>query len=314
MPSKVPQPPPLEARHSIAVVSRRTGVSQLLLRAWERRYGAVIPARTGTGRRMYTDADLEKISLLHLLTGAGHRIGDIANLARTDLRTLASELPPSVAAPTKVESGPRNADQYLAEALQATGDLDSHGLEQVLERALLDLSKPLLRSQLLVPLLEEIGERWGDGRMRVAHEHMASAIVASFLISQNSRQAVPAGAPLMAVATPSGQQHELGALLAASEALEAGWQVLYLGRDLPAEDIAAAVQGKGARAVIISLVFPTGDAGVMNELRRLRQLLGPDLAVVVGGRGAMSYAGVLAEISARVVTGEDTLRAVLSSI
>jgi methanogenic corrinoid protein MtbC1 len=302
-----------DARHSIAVVSRRTGVSQLLLRAWERRYGAVAPARTATGRRLYTDQELEKISLLHLLTGAGHRIGDIANLPQVELVALAGELPAAV--PTAV--GPAStgsAATFLAEALQATGTLDAHGLEQVLNRALLQLSKPVLRNELLMPLLQEIGERWSDGRLRVSHEHMATSIVTSFLTSLNARQPVPVGAPVVAVATPSGQHHELGALLAAAVVLEAGWDVLYLGRDLPAEDIVAAAQNRGARAVLLSLVFPLGDAGVTQELRQLRRLLGPDVAILVGGRGAASYAAVLAEISARLISGDETLLAELARI
>jgi DNA-binding transcriptional MerR regulator/methylmalonyl-CoA mutase cobalamin-binding subunit len=298
-----------QARHSIAVVSRRTGISQLVLRAWERRYQAVVPARTDTGRRRYTDEDLEKLILLQTLTGAGHRIGDIAHLATKDLRDLAAELPAeTVVAP---RGGAREASELLARALDATARLDPRGLEQVLERALLDLSKPVLRTQLLAPLLSEIGERWQDGRLRVSHEHMATAIVASFLNSLNARQHVPSGAPLVAVATPAGQHHELGALMAASVALDAGWDVLYLGRDIPAEDLAAAVRDRGVRMVLLSLVYPVGEPAVAVELRELRRLIGADVGLAVGGRAAASYADVLGEIGAHLVTNDVALVSVL---
>ena len=298
-----------EARHSIAVVSRRTGVSQLVLRAWERRYNAVVPGRTPTGRRLYSDRDVEKLLLLQTLTNSGHRIGDIAALGVKDLRGLAAELPAAnipVAAP-KLLAGPEAASAHLAKALAATANLDPRGLEDVLERALLDLSKPALRTHLLAPLLTEIGCRWSDGRLRVAHEHMASSIVASFLSSLNARQRVPAGAPLVAVATPAGQQHELGALLAASVALEKGWEVLYLGRDVPAEDLAAAVRERGARMVLLSLVFPLGDPGVAVQLRELRRMVGPAVEIAVGGRAAPSYATEIADIGGRLVTSDATL-------
>lgn len=300
-----------EARHSIAVVSRRTGVSQLVLRAWERRYEAVVPARTDTGRRMYTDQDIEKLNLLQALTGAGHRIGDIAALATEELRDLASELPAEAAVAPR--GGAQEASAHLESALDATTRLDARGLEGVLERALLDLSKPVLRQQLLAPLLEEIGQRWADGRLRVAHEHMASSIVASFLSSLNARQHVPAGAPVVAVATPAGQHHELGALLAASVALEKGWEVLYLGRDVPAEDLAAAVRERGARMILLSLVFPAGDPAVGTQLRELRRLVGRDLEIVVGGRAATSYGVEVAEIGGRVVTDDAALVSALST-
>ena len=290
-------------------MSRRTGISQLVLRAWERRYEAVMPARTATGRRRYTDRDLEKLALLQTLTAHGHRIGDIAARDVAELRGMASELP--VEATVAPRGGPQKAGELLEQALAATAALDARALEKVLERALLDLSKPVLRSQLLAPLLGEIGSRWEDGRLRVSHEHMATSIVASFLNSLNARQHVPSGAPLVAVATPVGQQHELGALMAASVALEAGWDVLYLGRNLPAEDLAAAVRDRGARLVLLSLVFPLDDPALVMELRELRRLVGPAVGLAVGGRAALSYMPVLAEIGARIVSDDATLGEVL---
>jgi hypothetical protein len=80
-------------RHSIAVVSRRTGLSQLVLRAWERRYHVVEPGRTESGRRRYSDLDIVRLGLLRRLTAADHRIGDVANLPLVELRELAEGLP-----------------------------------------------------------------------------------------------------------------------------------------------------------------------------------------------------------------------------
>jgi methanogenic corrinoid protein MtbC1 len=162
--------------------------------------------------------------------------------------------------------------------------------------------------------LVEVGNQWGKGKLRIAHEHMASAIVGAFLTAMNARYQVLPGAPLVAVATPSGQYHEIGALLAASQAHESGWDVLYLGPNLPAEEIATAARGRGVRAVMISLVFPTSDPGVVAQLRELRKLVGADMPIVVGGQGAPSYQGALTEIGAQVVADLDELGVVLTSI
>jgi methanogenic corrinoid protein MtbC1 len=304
--------PRQQPRHSIAVVSRRTGISQLVLRAWERRYRAVNPGRTPTGRRKYSDADLEKLALLANLTGAGHRIGDIASLSVSDLQQLVRENAAAGVAPVPATTVPQaEAGQLMEEALRAVADLDSRGLEKTLDRALVDLSKPDLRRKLLVPLLVEIGERWKDGKLRVAHEHMATSIVLAFLTALNARYQVAPGAPVVAVATPSGQMHELGALLASAHAYEAGWDVLYLGPNLPAEDIAAAVRSRGARAILLSLVFPHGDSHTTNELRELRHLLGDDVQILAGGQAAESYGEVLAEVGARVFLDLDQLDSAL---
>jgi methanogenic corrinoid protein MtbC1 len=304
-----------KGRHSIAVVARRTGITQLVLRAWERRYNAVVPSRTETGRRLYSDEDLEKLSLLQMLTKTGQRIGDIAKLPLKDLHEVAIESGvQAMATASESLDGSVDAAALLEEALGAVSNFDDRGFESVLDKALLHLSKPVLRRNLLAPLLEEVGNRWNDGRLRIAHEHMATSIVTSFLTAMNSRYQVLPGAPLVVVATPSGHLHELGALLAASHAHEAGWDVLYLGPNLPAEEIATAARARGVRAIMLSVVFPTADSGVMDQLRELRKLVGPGMPIIVGGNGAPSYGPLLAEIGAITVADTEDLGGVLTTI
>jgi methanogenic corrinoid protein MtbC1 len=304
-----------EGRHSIAVVSRRTGLSQLVLRAWERRYEAVVPARTATSRRLYSDQDLEKLTLLHLLTNAGHRIGDVAQNSVAELRKLAVEsgVRAMTTASESLEGTVDTAD-LLEDAMVAIRNFDDRGLKTILDKALLHLSKPVLRRELLVPLLAEIGSQWVDGRLRISHEHMASAIIEAFLTAMNARFQVLPGAPLVVVATPSGQYHEIGALLAASQAHESGWDVLYLGSNLPAEEIATAARARGVRAVMLSLVFPTSDPGLVSQLQDLRKLVGADMPIIAGGQGASSYQGTLSEIGAQAVVDLDDIGVVLKSI
>ena len=315
--------PDASPRHSIAVVARRTGLSQLVLRAWERRYGVVLPGRTGTGRRRYSDLDIERLLLLRVLTGADHRIGEVANLPLAELRALVADLGPGVvpapARPARVGgSAPPleivTADMLLGEALAAVAELDAAALENVLSQATLHLSRPALRQELLVPLLSQVGELWRDGSLRIAHEHMASSIVHSFLAAANASQAPAFDAPLLIVATPLRNRHELGALLAASLGLELGWSVLYLGAELPAEEIAAAAAQRRARAVFVSLVYPAADAIVATQLETLRRLMGPEVGLLAGGASASSYAGTLQGIDGRLATEPAEFAAALADI
>ena len=319
MPQKTEPDQQLQPRHSIAVVSRRTGLSQLVLRAWERRYEAVVPGRTETGRRLYTDRDLEKLSLLRLLTEAGHRIGDIAGQDIPALRSLVSEMTPAsvVSSPLPAPvrpTGREDVAELLDEGLAAVADLDANRLESVLARASVALSRPSLRNALLRPLIEEIGRRWSDGTLRIAHEHMSSAVIRSFISTQTPLPTPVTGAPLLLVTTLSGQRHELGALLLATAVREAGWNALYLGPDLPAEEIAGAALKQGARGILLSMVYPQADPAAADQLRRLRHLVGDDLPLFVGGPAASSYAAVLAEIGAEQVSDEAELLARLKGV
>jgi len=307
------QPDP-QPRHSIAVVSRRTGLSQLVLRAWERRYGVVEPGRTDSGRRRYSDLDVERLTMLGRLTAADHRIGDIANLSLADLRQLVAELPaPALTAPAPPPLA-ADAAALLAQAMRAVAALDASALESVLARASIVLGRAALRQELIQPLLEGIGEQWRDGALRIAHEHMASSIVQAFLAAGNAMRIAGPGAPVLIVAAPARNRHELGALLAASLGLDLGWDVLFLGVDLPAEEIAAAAHQRRARAVFLSLIYPPADPAVATQIEQVRRLLEPDVRLLAGGAAATSYASALASAGATVTATPAEFGAALAAI
>jgi len=171
-----------------------------------------------------------------------------------------------------------------------------------------------MRRDIIQPLLVEIGERWRKGTLRIVHEHMASSVVKAFLAGLNARHHIAAGSPVLAVATPSGDIHELGALLASSHALEVGYDVLYMGANLPAEEIAAGVDSRSARALYLSLVYPLNDPGIRGELATLRRLLGAGFPVLVGGRGTASYAETLDDLGMLVVAGAEDFDRLLTDL
>ena len=82
------RPDPADPRHPIKVVARRTGLTPDVLRVWEKRYRAVSPTRLDTGRRLYSDADVERLLLLRRATLAGRRIGQVAKMPNAELEPL----------------------------------------------------------------------------------------------------------------------------------------------------------------------------------------------------------------------------------
>ncbi len=176
------------------------------------------------------------------------------------------------------------------------------------------LTMPQMLEELLVPLLQEIGTAWRHGRISIRHEHLATAAIRAWLIGARQVQSPPAHAPAIVIGTPAGQSHELGALMAALVAESAGWRVVYLGVDLPADEIAAATRQGEARAVALSVVYPPDDPRLPHDLRRLRRLLPGGLALFAGGDAAAAYAGVLREVDARLVESITELREALDAL
>jgi methanogenic corrinoid protein MtbC1 len=294
------------ASHPIKAVARLTGISPYVIRIWEHRYGAVKPERTGTNRRLYTLAQIERLSLLREISQAGHNIGLIAGLPTERLRELAAEAgslrPPANPRPAGTASG-KSDSTLIDECLAAIRALDAPALEAVLQRGVTALGTVGLLQRVVGPLAQRVGEMWINGAITVAHEHLATAAMRNFLWRSAKPYGEPKHGPVLVVGTPAGQLHELGALLVAALAANLGWRVTYLGASLPAAEIAGAALQSGARAVALSLVYPADDAGLAGELSRLRELLPAETDVVAGGRAMPAYRDTLEAIGA-VLIGE----------
>lgn len=277
-------------RHPIRVVSRRTGLTEFTLRAWERRYGAARPLRTEKGRRLYSDADIERLLLLRQVAESGHSIGEIASLPDEQLETLLQE---DEAA--RIRSQPDTQTQsevgevHIGACFEALERLDGTRIQAVLTRAAVELGPERFIELVALPFLQRIGGFWERGELRPGHEHLASVAMRQVLGWLLETFQPTNGAPTLVATTPAGQRHEFGAMLAAAIAATAGWRTVYLGPDLPAEDIAVVAREVDAQAVALSVVYPTENAAVADELRRLHELLPAGTSVLIGGRAAHLY-------------------------
>jgi DNA-binding transcriptional MerR regulator/methylmalonyl-CoA mutase cobalamin-binding subunit len=319
-----------EATHPIQVVARRTGISADVIRAWERRYRAVVPQRSATGRRLYSDEDLQRLLLLGQAIGGGRRIGDVAHLSSTELKDLIgsdrdalSQVSGSSRQAAKSEEKPASAKQdqvaadYIEACLHAAELMDPQALEDLLSRAAVSYSVPVFLHEIVAGLMLEIGRRWQAGAMRLCHEHMTTAVIRSFLgsmASASSGNMVTDSAPVLLVTTPDGQLHELGALMVALTAAARGWRALYLGSSTPVDEITFAVLAKSVRAVALSISYPKDDPRLPQTLIKLRRQLPADVAILVGGAAASGYQNVLEDIGAILPSGLEALQSELDRL
>jgi len=302
-------------RHPMRVVIQRTGLSADVLRAWERRYGVVAPDRSEGGQRLYSDDDVERLSLLRRATAAGRNISQISALPLPELEALVTEDETLRASQEETPEGRRHAAHPFQEAAcRAVERLDVSDLEAQLRRAAMQLGSAVAIDEVIIPVLRDIGDRWHRGELNPAHEHMATAAIRRVLAWMSSSALVPHYAPLAVVATPANQRHELGAKIVSTTAATEGWRVLFLGADLPAESIAAAAAQSGASLVALSMIFPEHDPGLVAEIARLRQLLPPHVQVVAGGPAAVANESGLVAHGTRVMHSLAELRVLFRSL
>ncbi len=287
--------------YSIRAVAEETGLSPHTIRAWERRYNVLSPERTGTNRRVYDEGDVELLKLLHSAVKAGHSIGMIASLSTEELQRVAQS---DVASPTSQDDPTR----FLRDCCQSLLDLNAERLNSELGRASSVLGVDTFIRDLILPMMAFIDGEWSEGRLSIAQEHLASALVRTHLDRLRHSIQPPSNAPRAVVATPANQQHEIGALLAAIVAARADWNVTYLGPNLPASEIAQAAVRTKSKVVALSLVYPFSEAAVEEELVTLGALLGQGVHLLIGGRAARSYSEAIREIRAEICEDLDSLR------
>lgn len=271
-----------EARHPIRVVAQRTGLTPATIRAWERRYDAVVPTRSEGGQRVYSDLDVQRLHTLKALTDAGRGISMVAHLSPMDAEALLTEdlSTPTLPGSTRLIAPPTSVD----EAYEYVRALDAEGLERSLWRALVTHGARPFLSRVAGQLMHRIGEGWEGGDITPAQEHLASEVIEQLLDRLVDRVRSP-DAPKLIVSTLTGERHGLGARLASAAATFDGWSVVYLGTDLPVGEVAMAAGALGADAVAISVVRRIEAVASAQALADLRRRLDPHVLLFVGGGG-----------------------------
>lgn len=281
-----PLPDSDSSRYPIGVVTRRTGLSADVLRVWERRYAVVTPTRSPGGQRLYSAADLERLRLLRRVVEGGHRIAGVARLATADLERLAAESGESMPGSGSGAMDPAAIGAIHRTAMDAVDELEGAVLEAILKRAALSLATEVWIDDVIAPFLGAVGDRWHEGTISPAHEHLASTTTREVLAWVTRTFVPPPTAPTIVVGTLSGELHELGAMMACVIAAEAGWRVQYLGPNLPADALAAAARQLDARAIAVSMVYPDDADRAEAELRSLCELAAEDMSIIIGGQAA----------------------------
>lgn len=238
----------MPSRYPIRAVAKITGLSLDTLRAWERRYRAVVPERSDRGRQ-YGPAQIERLLLLGQLVQKGHAIGQIASLSDPELQNLLAQQPGQPIA----EFAP--LPDFLGPVLSAIEAFDTARAGDELSRLAAVLPPRDLVYQVAVPLMHEVGIRWHNGTLAIAQEHLVSQMLRNLLGGMMRLFRPSSAAMTMVLATPAGESHEFGILAAAMLASISGIEPVYLGPNLPAREIAAAAERTGAKVVVLGITF-----------------------------------------------------------
>lgn len=264
----------------IGELSKRTGVSPELLRAWERRYGLLRPVRSAGGLRLYTPADVERVRVMRRHLDDGLAAAEAAALAmRADARGDEDGM----------ALRPEVARDDLADALDR---FDEPRAQELLDRLLAMVTVDTLLSEIVLPYLRELGDRWQRGEASVAHEHFASTILRGRLLGLARGWGLGLG-PMAVLACLPGERHDLG-LIAFGLALRArGWRIVYLGADSPIETVDEISRRLDPSLVVLSAATSDRVTPVAAQLRTLAGRHRLALGGAAADRGALKESGAI---------------------
>jgi DNA-binding transcriptional MerR regulator len=278
----------------IGELSRRLGVSDHALRAWESRYGLLQPVRSAGGFRLYSEADALRVRRMQAYLTRGLSAAEAARAVLGE-DSGASEDPGRAA----VSSTPSELSGALRRALDAFGE---PAAQAVLDRLMSDLALATVLREVVLPYLAELGERWKRGTASIAQEHFASNLIRGRLAGL-ARGWGNGHGPLAVLACPPGELHDLALMIFGIVLNRNGWRIDYLGTSTPVEELTQTVDVRRPDLVVLAATMPENLESLAAQLTALARRA----PLVLAGRGAAPEIADAA--GARLLTGDPVTEA-----
>ena len=270
---------------------QKTGILPTTLRAWERRYGALEPERTETGRRLYDDRDVLRVRLLMQSLDRGYRISQVAKLSEKQLKEIIDSPTDGSDLGGDSEGQLKWINQGIDRTVAAAVAFDLGRVNEEVHQARLRMGARDFVLDFISPLFREVGVKVAHGQLTIAQEHGFSAILRSHLgtvlqglgsadgYSNDSSVSV-------VLATPEGDLHEFGILLSAILVAVRGAKVHFLGANLPALPLAEAAVALNTSVILLGATsFVSSKQTLSSYLQQLNaNIPSGECSLWLGGR------------------------------
>ncbi len=274
---------------NLGVAIQETGINPDTLRAWERRYGLPQPARSEGGHRLYSARDIDTIKWLNSRLIEGMSISKAVNLWRTlessgsdPLAEMPSPLTvPTAAPPVDVSAGAK-IEELCAEWVRACLDFDEASADYIVTHAFALFPPETVLFEILFAGLSQIGDLWYQRQATVQQEHFAAAFVSKRLNALVASAPPPLHQERIVVGCPPKEEHSLSALLITYLLRSRGWNVVYLGANVPLENFQDTIVSVSPSLVVLTAQMLAAAA----ELK--------DVAVVLAEEGVhLAFGGMI---------------------
>jgi methanogenic corrinoid protein MtbC1 len=265
------------------VVVHETGLKPDTLRAWERRYGVPNPERTPGGHRLYSQHEIDLLKWLVARQDEGMSISHAVELwqqleseGQNPLLTMET----AVAEPTLPNVTGEQVDELREAWVEACLAFDEYRAQHLLARAFALFSIETVCYQVLQQGLNKIGEGWYEGAVSVQQEHFASALALRQLEALLVAMPAPTRHGRILVACPPTELHTFAPLMISLMLRRQGWDVVYLGANVPLDRLEASVEQIKPQLVILSAQTLTAAGHMLPLAQKLAEM---DVPLAFGG-------------------------------
>lgn len=221
-------------RVTISQASQMLGIPVPTIRSWERRYDFPSPARTSGRHRRYTIAEIESLRAVRDGITRGHPTREAVALVRA------------------AEGAPIDRTEFLDRFTEGATLLDAEKLRAALEDATHLIGVERAITEVAMPGMHEMGDRWRTGRCDVANEHVATQVVRGWLSRLDAQSPPPFHRRPIVLACGPGELHTIGIEAFAVVLGRRGWRCTPLGAMTPAASLATAIRASRAVGGVVT--------------------------------------------------------------
>jgi DNA-binding transcriptional MerR regulator len=294
--------------HRIHRIAKLTGLSKDVIRVWERRFGLLQPTRGANRYRNYSDEDVALLRYLKAELDAGGSIGELARLGREELMNRARRTAP------RQSVVDHTFDRLLQELLAALDPFDRIKFEKRLNGAVAVVPFEEALHGILLPLQEEVGAWWHDGRLDVAIEHYVTKQIQQKIFSAMNQLPVAEFGAKVVIACPPGEEHDMAALAVAYRCRVRGCRIYCLGANVPFAALSNLCRQVEPDLTILSIPIPLSDDKGKELIHALAQDIQPLTNLVLGGNGALAMREQFLQSRINVLDSFDELDATLDKL
>ena len=269
------------SHYSISDLEKLTGIRTHTIRTWEQRYQILTPKRKFSNIRYYDNAQLRRLLNVSVLVNSGLKISFVGKMTNQEIYDAIDEI---VETP-KVED---LFDQAIISKLIHSGlTLNENQFEKSFASAILKYGFKTTYVRIIYPMMLKVGLMWGKEKMTAAQEHFISNLFRQKILTSIDALPLPKNNnEKWVLFLPYNESHEIGLLFAHYLIKESGRSVIYLGQNVPTDNLTNIIETCQATHVYCFIIKKVSGSQYQNLLNQLEQLY-PQINILVSGNSRM---------------------------